>query len=258
MKLKAFRLALAISAASLLYGCATVGPWDSQEVIQITDNNARIMAGDIVKVLATEYAPSSTTFAISANAVAKPFGLALEKELRETGYAVAVSTEKKPDQALSLAYVLDELGQPGTFRVGAKIQPSYRIERLYQIDADGQLVRSGGPTVLNGSGRSIIPPTTLNLAAHDSLSNENKTDTEAKWSVQVMARASGDGLERNQARLEQLGYKSYIVNPSPGRMRALRVGPFRSVEQARAVLREMQADRYTDAFLIGPTQGGRQ
>jgi len=283
MKLTNSRLAFAIAVTSLLGGCATVGPWDSQEVVQLKDSDARMVAGDVVEVLVTEYAPGQTTFALS-NGNGKPgsFGMALESQLRETGYAVAVDSEEKPLHALSLAYVLDELGQPGTYRVGVRVQPSYRMERLYQIDSAGQLVRGSGVTVRNGSGRSLNPvavatnatpireavatpapgpafPVMPSTAERVSLDDYNRPDVETGWSVQVLAGANVDDLERNQARLERLGRESHIVKLGTlGRIQALRVGPFRSAEEARAVLREMRADRYADAFLVEPKRGGRQ
>lgn len=281
MKLKTSRLAFAIAVTSLLGGCATVGPWDSQEVAQLKASDARMVAGDVVEVLVTEYAPGQTTFALS-NGKPGSFGMALESQLRETGYAVAVDGEEKPLHALSLAYVLDELGQPGTYRVGVRVQPSYRMERLYQIDSAGQLVRGSGVTVRNGSGRSLNPvatatnatpireavatpapapafPAMPSTAERVSLDDYNRPDMETGWSVQVLAGANVDDLERNQARLERLGRESHIVKLGTlGRIQALRVGPFRSAEEARPVLREMRADRYADAFLVEPKQGGRQ
>lgn len=281
MKIKTSRLAFAIAVAGLLGGCATVGPWDSQEVAQLKASDARMVAGDVVEVLLTEYAPGQTTFALS-NGKPGSFGMALESRLRETGYAVAVDGEEKPLHALSLAYVLDELGQPGTYRVGVRVQPTYRMERLYQIDSAGQLVRGSGVTVRDGSGRNPsgvkapinVTPTREGVAAamprpafpampstaeRVSLDDYNTPDMETGWSVQVLAGANLDDLERNQARLERLGRESHIVKLGTlGRLQALRVGPFRSAEEARPVLREMRADRYADAFLVEPKRGGRQ
>lgn len=281
MKIKTSRLAFAIAVAGLLGGCATVGPWDSQEVAQLKASDARMVAGDVVEVLVTEYAPGQTTFALS-NGKPGSFGMALESRLRETGYAVAVDGEEKPLHALSLAYVLDELGQPGTYRVGIRVQPTYRMERLYQIDSAGQLVRGSGVTVRDGSGRNpsgvkapinatptreggaaAMPrpafPAMPSTAERVSLDDYNTPDMETGWSVQVLAGANLDDLERNQARLERLGRESHIVKLGTlGRLQALRVGPFRSAEEARPVLREMRADRYADAFLVEPKRGGRQ
>ncbi len=281
MKIKTSRLAFAIAVTGLLGGCATVGPWDSQEVAQLKASDARMVAGDVVEVLVTEYAPGQTTFALS-NGKPGSFGMALESQLRETGYAVAVDGEEKPIHALSLAYVLDELGQPGTYRVGVRVQPTYRMERLYQIDSAGQLVRGSGVTVRDGSGRSpsgvkapinatparegaaaAMPrpafPAMPSTAERVSLDDYNTPDMETGWSVQVLAGANLDDLERNQARLERLGRESHIVKLGTlGRLQALRVGPFGSAEEARPVLREMRADRYADAFLVEPKRGGGQ
>lgn len=281
MKIKTSRLAFAIAVTGLLGGCATVGPWDSQEVAQLKASDARMVAGDVVEVLVTEYAPGQTTFALS-NGKPGSFGMALESQLRETGYAVAVDSEEKPLHALSLAYVLDELGQPGTYRVGVRVQPTYRMERLYQIDSAGQLVRGSGVTVRDGSGRNPsgvkapinVTPTREGVAAamprpafpampstaeRVSLDDYNTPDMETGWSVQVLAGANLDDLERNQARLERLGRESHIVKLGTlGRLQALRVGPFGSAEEARPVLREMRADRYADAFLVEPKRGGVQ
>lgn len=281
MKIKTSRLAFAIAVAGLLGGCATVGPWDSQEVAQLKASDARMVAGDVVEVLVTEYAPGQTTFALS-NGKPGSFGMALESQLRETGYAVAVDGEEKPLHALSLAYVLDELDQPGTYRVGVRVQPTYRMERLYQIDSAGQLVRGSGVTVRDGSGRNpsgvkapinatptregvaaAMPrpafPAMPSTAERVSLDDYNTPDMETGWSVQVLAGANLDDLERNQARLERLGRESHIVKLGTlGRLQALRVGPFGSAEEARPVLREMRADRYADAFLVEPKRGGGQ
>ncbi|ELU9701957.1 SPOR domain-containing protein [Escherichia coli] len=281
MKIKTYRLAFAIAVTGLLGGCATVGPWDSQEVAQLKASDARMVAGDVVEVLVTEYAPGQTTFALS-NGKPGSFGMALESQLRETGYAVAVDGEEKPIHALSLAYVLDELGQPGTYRVGVRVQPTYRMERLYQIDSAGQLVRGSGVTVRDGSGRNPsgvkapinATPTRKGVAAamprpafpampstaeRVSLDDYNTPDMETGWSVQVLAGANLNDLERNQARLERLGRESHIVKLGTlGRLQALRVGPFGSAEEARPVLREMRADRYADAFLVEPKRGGGQ
>lgn len=279
MKLKNSRLAFAIAITALLGGCATVGPWDSQEVAQLNASDASMVAGDVVEVLVAEYAPGQTTFALS-NGKPGSFGMALESQLRETGYAVAVDGEGKPLHALSLAYVLDELGQPGTYRIGVRVQPTYRMDRLYQIDSTGQLVRGSGVTVRDGSGYNpdrvaiatnaaptreavVTPapgpafPAMPRTAERVSLDDYNKPSIETGWTVQVLAGANLDDLERNQARLERLGRDSHIIKlGSLGHIQTLRVGPFRSAEEARPVLREMRSDRYTDAFLVEPKQGG--
>lgn len=280
MKIKVSRLALAIAVTGLLGGCATVGPWDSQEIAQLKTNDARMVAGDMVEVLVTEYAPGQTTFALS-NGKAGSFGIALESQLRETGYAVAVDDEEKPLNALSLAYILDELGQPGTYRAGVRVHPTYRIERLYQIDSAGQLVQGSGVTVRDGSNRTFsttsVPvkltpkgtvapamprpafPAMPITAERLSIKDYNSPSIETGWSVQVMAGANLDDLERNQIRLERMGRESHIVKLGAlGRLQALRVGPFGSTNEARPVLREMRADRYADAFLVEPKRGGGQ
>lgn len=273
MTLKASRLAFAIIFAGILGGCATVGPWDSQEVAQLAASDARMVAGDIVEVLVTEYAPGQTTFALS-NGKPGTFGMALESQLRETGYAVAAAGDEKPLHALTMAYVLDELGQPGTYRVGVRVQPEYRVEKLYQIDSAGQLSANGGATVRNGSGAKAIkitpkrnvgaalpvPAFPARPASAKPLSlNDYGSSLDSHWAVQVIAGANLDDLERHKARLERQGREAHIVKiGTTGRIQALRVGPFDSINEARPVIRDLRAGLYSDAFLVEPKQGGAQ
>lgn len=280
MKHTTYRLAVSVALAGLLGGCATVGPWDSQEVAKLEPAAAQMVAGDVVEVLITEYAPGQTTFAL-ANGQPGTFGMALESKLRETGYAIAVIGEDKPIHALSMAYVLDEVGQPGTYRVGVRVEPGYRMDRLYQTDRAGALVPGSGITVRNGSGRQALPAKpAINNAAAAAVGTPKMEGSEQPgirsypprekldlseygvpvlnnaWSVQVMAGINRDDLERNKAHLERIGREAHIVKiGTRGRLQALRVGPFSSVNEARPVMREMRADRYADAFVVEPKGG---
>lgn len=283
MKINTSRLALAVAFSSLLGGCATVGPWDSQELAELNTSDAQMVASDVVEVLVTEYAPGQTTFAL-ANGKPGSFGMALESQLREQGYAVAVGGEDAPIHALSMAYVLDEVGQPGTYRVGVRIKPTYRLDRLYQINSAGALVPGSGVTIRNGSGRSlpaarpvatpavaangtpkgegvarpVILPAIPATAEKVSLAEYEKPDLDNGWTVQVIAGTNLDDLERHKARLDRLGREAHIVKlGTRGRLQALRIGPFNSVTEARPVMRDMRADQYADAFLVEPKGGGR-
>lgn len=284
MKINTSRLALAVAFSSLLGGCATVGPWDSQELAELNTSDAQMVASDVVEVLVTEYAPGQTTFAL-ANGKPGSFGMALESQLREQGYAVAVGGEDAPIHALSMAYVLDEVGQPGTYRVGVRVQPTYRLDRLYQINSAGQLVPGSGVTIRDGSGRPlpaarpveasaavaanrtpkgegvampVILPAIPAGAEKVSLADYEKPDLDSAWSVQVIAGTNLDDLERHKARLERLGREAHIVKLGTlGRLQALRIGPFDSLTEARTVMRDMRKDRYVDAFVVEPKGGAR-
>lgn len=278
MKMKTSRLALSVALASLLGGCATVAPWDSQEVAHLEADDAQMVAGDVVEVLVSEYAPGQTTFAL-ANGKPGTFGMALESQLRKEGYAIAVGGEDQPVYAKSMAYVLDEAGHPGTYRVGVRVAPDYRLDRLYEINSAGLLVPGSGVTIRNGSGRSLAPaplPETApavtagraapplpqgsampESAEKVSLDDYDSPDLDNAWTVQVMAGINRDDLERNQARLERRGREAHIVTlGTRGRLQALRVGPFDSANEARPVMREMRSYRYSDAFLVEPKGGG--
>lgn len=277
MKSITSRLALAVTIAGLLGGCATVGPWESQEVAELNIKDAQMVAGEVVEILVTEYAPGQTTFAL-ANGKPGTFGMALESKLRESGFAIFQGDENKPLHALNMAYVLDELGQPGTYRVGVRVAPTYRMGKIYQINSAGILVSGNGVTIRDGSGRSLPPPRPKVVGANTNNYRTPKTtrirptavpkaakkvslagyDLDNAWTVQVMAGTNLDDLERHQARLEKIGRESHVVKLGTlGRLQALRVGPFNSATEARPVMREMRSNRYADAFLVEPKNGGR-
>lgn len=155
MKLYRSRLALAVLAAALTSGCTTMGAWDSQEAIALAPSDSLIMANDVAHVLGVEYPPGQTTFAMASDG---RFGSALENKLRGAGFAVSTLSESRPAYAKELAYVLDELGQPGTYRLGVRVSPAYRLDLLYRIDSAGQLQRGSGVTVRNGSSAAHLPP----------------------------------------------------------------------------------------------------
>lgn len=155
MKLYRSRLALAVLAAALTSGCTTMGAWDSQEAIALAPSDSLIMANDVAHVLGVEYPPGQTTFAMASDG---RFGSALENKLRGAGFAVSALADNRPVYAKELAYVLDELGQPGTYRLGVRVSPSYRLDLLYRTDSAGQLERGSGVTVRNGTGTTQLPP----------------------------------------------------------------------------------------------------
>lgn len=267
------RLTMAVAVtATLLAGCASVGPWDSQEVAKLSATNARMVAGDVVEILVSEYAPGQTTFAL-ANGKPGTFGMALESNLREMGYAISLAGERKPGHALRLAYILDELGQPGTYRVGVRVEPTYRMDRMYFIDSTGTLIRGSGTTVRDGADRETVyppdpetgpdvvkPPQPVSMlspsAEKASFLEYEKPDLEQSWQVQVMAGTNRYDLEFNKNRLGWRGREAHIVPVgTSGRLRALRIGPFDTATEARSVMRTMRAHYYADAFLVEPKRG---
>lgn len=282
MKIKTSRLALAVALSGLLGGCASVGPWESQEVAQLETDDAQMVAGDVVEVLVSEYAPGQTTFALT-NGKPGTFGMALESQLRKEGYAIVVGGEDQPVYAKNMAYILDEVGHPGTYRVGVRVAPDYRLGRLYEVNSAGALIPGSGVTIRNGSGRLLVsgsmteasgalplmassrgaPPlpesySTGRNVEKVSLDDYDTATLDDAWTVQVMAGTNRDDLERHQARLERRGREAHIVTLGTlGRLQALRLGPFDSANEARPVMREMRSDRYADAFMVEPKGGGQ-
>ena len=244
-------------AVVLLSGCASSGQWKSQEIAQIKTNDAQMLAEDVVEILLTEYVAGETTFALSSGKTGN-FGTAIETKLREVGYAVAVDGEKNPEKPLSvlnMSYILDELGEAGSYRLSVRVEPQnkigqlYQIEQLYQIDSSGEMMREG-VTIRDESDHTD----TLDIATNRTLKKKSAlgADIDTSWNIQVMAGVNLDDLERHQGQITGLGYEAHLIHlDAIGRFQALRIGPFKTVREARQVKHKIR-DQYANAFLVEP------
>lgn len=241
-------------AVVLLSGCASSGQWKSQEIAQIKTNDAQMLAEDVVEILLTEYVAGETTFALSSGKTGS-FGEAIETKLREVGYAVTVKGEKKTSHELNMSYILDELGEAGSYRLSVRVKPQnqigqlYQIEQLYQIDSSGQLMREG-VTIRDESDHTD----TLDIATNRTLKKKSAlgADIDTSWNIQVMAGVNLDDLERHQGQITGLGYEAHLIHlDAIGRFQALRIGPFKTVREARQVKHKIR-DQYANAFLVEP------
>jgi hypothetical protein len=149
------RFASTLIFIGFLTSCNTVQPWMSQEIIQPRSfQDAQIMATDMVDVLIEEYPPGKTIFSLYSP---QPgiFGEVFEKKLRESGFAVSVPDDRNEDDyILKMAYILDTLEEPDTYRLGISVEPDYRIDRLYKVDRSDNLVSTTSITVRNNTDRS--------------------------------------------------------------------------------------------------------
>lgn len=256
----------AIASVTLLSGCVTSGPWDNYEVVSLAPFEARQVAVDVVNVLATEYAPSRTNFAMSNNGVGH-FGHALERTLRAVGYAVSVGSGSQPAHAKSLSYVIDGLGEPGSYRVGVRVQPSYRMDLVYRTDSTGRLEQSGGVMVLNGSGAAqvsnnlalvasnfeIQPPAQSASQMESQPAAPEKALTTEGWKVQVSAGFDTARLESMRTELSGKGFDPEVVSLSDGGLHALHLGPYESEAEAREARQSLATHGFNHSFLVEPT-----
>lgn len=250
--IRKFCLALLI-AVGLLSGCASSGQWKSQETVQLQPSEAQKIAVETVEILLTEYAPLQTTFALSSGKTGS-FGEAIETKLREVGYAVTVKGETKTSHALNMSYILDELGEAGSYRLGVRVEPQnqtgqrYQMDQLYQVDSSGELVRES--VTVRGANHANA----LELDENGALKkkSDRETDIATHWSVQVMAGVNLDDLERHQGQITGLGYEAHLIHlDAIGRFQALRIGPFKTVREARQVKHKIR-NQYANTFLVAP------
>ena len=107
----ALRLIGLIVAATLLAGCQTLGLGGSSSQIVSTDNAqvspaaANVIAEDLVGKLAEVVGPGTGTVVLKSDESA--FAVALERSLRDWGYAVAVDQKVDDASAIPLAFVVD-------------------------------------------------------------------------------------------------------------------------------------------------------
>lgn len=101
------------------------------------NNQLRPPIEDCVTLLTQHYPPALNK--IQINKADKPFGKALEEELRAKGYAIIQNskTEKKKDSIVNIDYLFDKMS-PSTFRLRLAVSDKFYTYRLYEL-IDNQL-----------------------------------------------------------------------------------------------------------------------
>lgn len=104
--------------------------------------------------------------------------------------------------------------------------------------------------VINPISRQATPKVSIDKIAPKSTDKDLIT----LWSVQVLSVSSDNitGLNANKRRIEGMGYKAYRIESD--RSKKLLVGPFKSPEAVKPVLRQLRANGYPDAFISSQEQ----
>ena len=129
-------------ASILLGGCETANTayYTTTEQVVLAAEYRQKIAADAVAQLKRTFLPASTTFWLPPDVAKKPFGHALDQELRNAGYAIV----SKPP-GIEIAYVVDRFGE-NEDRVQVVAGDDYEMSRLYAEDGDGELEAEGGYT----------------------------------------------------------------------------------------------------------------
>lgn len=125
--MKLSRLIAPLLCLAVLSGCAVQPRSGNVEAMTLTPPQAADMAQDAVELLSPFYAPGRTTFRYQVEP--KPFSRALDRALRNRGYAVSTTG------GIPVRYVLDN------FRNGQYLLRLFatdvRISRVYGIRPGG-------------------------------------------------------------------------------------------------------------------------
>lgn len=275
--MKHFSFLAFILFSLLLSGCASK-PYDSHQSAKLDPFNSKIVADNLVDLLATEYPPSSTQFAFSQKSGA--FGEALEESLREAGYALIINPKDNEHSSLPLSYIFDKHTK-NVFRGALKVAPSYELQRLYMLK-DNSILKAKAVTVKDGKSTTtrkleppkptvVIPPTAkkVDLSSYEkaeddhdiedltALAKESYEDLNAKgnWAVQALAGTNLDDLYNHESKLKRLGLPAYVIRVDAVEdLNALRVGVYSSRAMAVEAQLVMKKNGYPDAFLTN--EGG--
>jgi hypothetical protein len=151
MKTLIFSLLLAVSLVS---GCAKPGLVGSFAGPLPEKDAVSAIAGDAVSILAGLYPPGHTTLhVLPAKDAANGFALALDKELRATGFTMAADAA----DVVTVAYTLDMLEDKAAWYLRLRLSDGGTIARAY--DAHGQPEAGQSRTVLeavqSGLGKAV-------------------------------------------------------------------------------------------------------
>lgn len=234
-----------IAACFIQTGCTTTSVWTSQEEVALKTPDANAIAEDIVSAISYEYPPAKTVFQLSSQDEGT-FGIALESVLRDWGFAIDTTENHDKESVTKIAYTIDDIDGESTYWVGIRVEPEYRLDRLYVKNESDHLMPNGGFTVRGSEDRS--DQENAHVMPHINRLSQ-------AWSVQVYASSDMEDVQHHQSRLRQLGYSSHIVNVgSTGKMKAIRLGPFRTASQAKVVRKTMRSILFKDAYLVAPAK----
>jgi hypothetical protein len=201
-------------ASILLGGCETANTayYTTTEQVVLAAECRQKIAADAVAQLKRTFLPASTTFWLPPDVAKKPFGHALDQELRNAGYAIV----SKPP-GIEVAYVVDRFGE-NEDRVQVVAGDDYEMSRLYAEDDDGELEAEGGFT--ERSEPMPAPKPVKVKAWAQSLQAEPKT-AEVPALAKVAAKETGPGKMELPALAKPV---AAVVTPTP-EIEALRVPP---------------------------------
>lgn len=144
---------LAACLSIVLAGCATTSG-NGNYLATATETEQQAIAQEAAKQLATMWPPGRTRFVIAQD-TKNPFGTALSKAIRETGYAleeaqpttestIQAATPPKPaSNAIPLAYIVDQVDS-SIIRLSMNVG-TQTITRPYVIQ-DGKAIPAGNWT----------------------------------------------------------------------------------------------------------------
>lgn len=144
---------LAACLSIVLAGCAST-PGNGNYLATATETEQQAIAQEAAKQLATMWPPGRTRFVIAQD-TSNPFGAALAKAIRETGYALeesqpttestaqAATPTKPATNAIPLAYIVDQIDS-GIIRLSMDLG-TQTITRPYVIQ-DGKAIPAGNWT----------------------------------------------------------------------------------------------------------------
>lgn len=239
-------LSLFLAATCLVQaGCSTTSVWQSHEEVVLQKHDANVIAEDIVSAISYEFPPAKTVFYLSSQEDGA-FGEALESALRDWGFAIDSTKNNDKNSATHIAYTIDDVDDESTYWAGIRIEPEYRLDRLYIKNESNQLMPNGGFTVRGSTEQS-------DQQSAQVMPNINRLSQ--AWTVQVFASSDMEEVQQHQVRLRKLGYSSHIVSVgSTGKMKAIRLGPFRNANEAKVVRKTMRSKLFEDAYIVAPAR----
>ena len=153
-----------VDISSILFASILIGVCEMANSGYATTTEPVTLAVDTVTRLKKTFLPTLTTFWLQADFVTRPFGRALDQELRRAGFAIV----SKPP-GVEISYVVVHFGE-NEEQIKVVVGDDYEMSRLYAKADDGELEAEGGFTVLAGGNYDM---SRIYAEANDSISESD-------------------------------------------------------------------------------------
>ena len=212
-----------------LSGCAST--YLDQHAVDLKPHQHKEIARYLVDILIQEYPPEHKT--IDFKSSGDEFSQVFIDQLRSKGYALDQNKD-----ALQVAYHIDFVMEK-TLLVSLKTSEAFRLDSTFHIK-DEQFVSNQNVSIRNAQQAIVVRP-----HHHQS------------WVLQIMASRNHAKLIESAGYLKTIEEKINIVDAqdkqskvNPLTLKAIHIGPFYALSEARAKQKEYRAMGYKDAFLI--------